>query len=328
MFVRLREAGKMDLKRVGYIDSLRGIACLFVLFAHVIGVSEVGSYVSGCGKIGVWLFMILSSFLMIYPYEKNKDKQFDILKFYVHKLLRIYPCYILALVGSYLCGFISSGRQLLEHIFIIDGIGHFWYMPVIIKLYIFFPAVILLRKLVKNDNVYLLIIVVFSVLFGFLFPYNRYIENSISIRWYIPVFGLGICLAMIMKRIKEKQKKYWIADIGVVICFGIIFMLTPFMKKIVFNISPSGWLQNKYLLIGFIWCCIIILIESGCRCKNILEKCQLLQKIGRISYPVYLVHYVVLFKLMEYIHVFWQLSILTVVVSVLIAIVMHYCMER
>ena len=60
----------MDQKRVGYIDSLRGIACLFVLIARIVSVSEVGSYVSGCGKIGVWLFMVLSSFLMIYPYEK------------------------------------------------------------------------------------------------------------------------------------------------------------------------------------------------------------------------------------------------------------------
>lgn len=318
----------MDQKRVGYIDSLRGIACLFVLIAHIVSVSEVGSYVSGCGKIGVWLFMILSSFLMIYPYEKNRDKQFKILRFYSQKLLRIYPCYLLVLVGAYLSGFITSGRQLLAHIFIVEGIGHFWYMPVIIKLYIIFPLFILIRKSIKKDSVYLLTIVLFSALFEFMFPYSHYIENSISIRWYIPVFGMGICLATVVKRITEKQRRYWIADMGVVVCFGIIFMLTPFMKKIIFDISPSGWLQNKYLLIGFIWCCIIILIESGSRSKDILEKCQLLKKIGKISYPVYLVHYVVLIKLMECIQQFWILSVLTVVVSVLTAMVMHYYIEE
>lgn len=53
-----------------------------------------------------------------------------------------------------------------------------------------------------------------------------------------------------------------------------------------------------------------------------------IKKDWKISYPVYLVHYVVLIKFMECIQQFWILSVLTVVVSVLTAMVMHYYIEE
>ena len=40
--------------RKKYIDSIRGIACLIVLTAHIIATdTTIGIYASGCGKIGV-----------------------------------------------------------------------------------------------------------------------------------------------------------------------------------------------------------------------------------------------------------------------------------
>ena len=55
-------------KNIAWLSSLRGIGCLFVLAAHL-GASSTnyGMYFNGCGKIGVWLFMIFSGFWFLYP---------------------------------------------------------------------------------------------------------------------------------------------------------------------------------------------------------------------------------------------------------------------
>lgn len=43
------------LERVKWLHSLRGVACIIVLIAHIISTdSNIGGYASGCGKIGVW----------------------------------------------------------------------------------------------------------------------------------------------------------------------------------------------------------------------------------------------------------------------------------
>ena len=52
-----------------YLTSIRGLACLMVVIAHIISVIPgVGKNVSGCGKIGVWLFFILSAFLLTFQW--------------------------------------------------------------------------------------------------------------------------------------------------------------------------------------------------------------------------------------------------------------------
>ena len=68
------------MKKLISINVLRGIACLIVLFAHIISTSATyGMYVSGCGKIGVWCFLVISGFLTVYNVKKMiRKKSIDI----------------------------------------------------------------------------------------------------------------------------------------------------------------------------------------------------------------------------------------------------------
>lgn len=47
-------------------DGIRGLACLLVLCTHLPGffLPDYGKYVTGTGKYGVWLFFVLSAFLL------------------------------------------------------------------------------------------------------------------------------------------------------------------------------------------------------------------------------------------------------------------------
>ena len=123
-------------KKLEWLESIRGIACLIVFLAHIISRDfRIGIYASGCGKIGVWVFMLISGMLSILPYIHNENLLFHIKKlpnYYVKKILKIYPSYLVAILMAWILGFIEF-ESIPKYIFIIETWGHLWFMPVIIK---------------------------------------------------------------------------------------------------------------------------------------------------------------------------------------------------
>ena len=54
-------------QRLTYLDALRGLACLTVFSAHfLVLMPSIGVNASGTGKIGVWMFFVLSGFFVVY----------------------------------------------------------------------------------------------------------------------------------------------------------------------------------------------------------------------------------------------------------------------
>ena len=103
------------------LDGLRGVAVLIVVVSHL---SNSGMYLlplvnlRGNGKSGVYLFFLLSSFLLTYPFLlKGKDAldRAYLANYALRRFLRIYPLYfcylLLALLTTFLFarGSSSSG---------------------------------------------------------------------------------------------------------------------------------------------------------------------------------------------------------------------------
>lgn len=323
------------MKTIKCLNSLRGIACIIVFIAHWWASDpEYGIYSSGCGKIGVWCFMLLSGFFLMRSLINQSEFHFNIIEFYVKKILRIYPVYVIALVFSATLG-VLPWRELVGHILIYKGMGHFWYMPVIIKLYIIWPIFALVYKLLRNNKklkdvnfVYGILLSIICLIFGVVFPFNTYVENSISLYWYMPVFIMGMILAILYLSIVEKKKSVlW----DMVSAFGLvgIIIFTPYMRQLLWNIEPSGWLQNKYLLMSVLWIFVILGLLWGKYIGKLLEKTGMLQWIGGMSYAIYLFHYPILIKLNGFISDRWikgiLLTIFTLAVSWLVTTIKLSC---
>ena len=92
---------------------------MIVLLAHIIATDDVwGIYASGCGKIGVWLFMLLSGVLLIMPYLENDNKIFSVKQlpaFYSKKLLRMGPAYLFTIILCVILGIIDR-EDFLPHL--------------------------------------------------------------------------------------------------------------------------------------------------------------------------------------------------------------------
>jgi peptidoglycan/LPS O-acetylase OafA/YrhL len=139
------------------LDGLRGIAVLFVLISHLSNNQLLLlPYVNfgGSGKYGVYLFFVLSSYLLDRQIAKAMLLEKATARFWINyffrRFLRIYPLYLLVLVINYTMSengnalFIDlSSTELWQHIILQEGYSVFWSIPVEFKYYFFSPLVML-----------------------------------------------------------------------------------------------------------------------------------------------------------------------------------------
>ena len=96
------------------LAEIRALAALFVIFHHLElykhrdGISSLydtpfNYFISHLGKNGVYIFFVLSGFLITYLLltEKKSKEKIDIKKFYFRRILRIWPLYYLIVLISF-----------------------------------------------------------------------------------------------------------------------------------------------------------------------------------------------------------------------------------
>lgn len=318
-------------KKIAWLSSLRGIGCLFVLAAHL-GASSTnyGMYFSGCGKIGVWLFMIFSGFWFLYPLCQKQQPLNgpNLMSYYAKKIFRIMIPYLAVLLISMGLGFIPDGKELLRHLLLVDGYGHFWYMPVIMKFFLMAPLFWLLQQRIMDKKWLFMLIAAIGIVLSVAFPFTAYTENSIQLRWYIPVFLMGMLLAVIWDFWNSWKQNSIGADAFVLVLVVIMISLTPWFRQRLWGIAPSAYLQNKYLLMGGLWCLIILGIVKGKIWIEWLNKSCILQWMGEISFPLYLIHYPILMRLNATEAGWVKKVIIVLVASILLAAILHSGVEK
>jgi peptidoglycan/LPS O-acetylase OafA/YrhL len=99
------------MQTTGYfksLDSLRALASMIVVIGHIELFKKNNSIPNivdmvPSGHLGVILFFVLSGFLITYLIVKElESKSFSFKKFYLRRILRIWPLYYLILIISYI----------------------------------------------------------------------------------------------------------------------------------------------------------------------------------------------------------------------------------
>lgn len=279
-----------------YLTAIRGFACLIVIVAHILaGIPFTGRYVSGCGKIGVWLFFILSAFLLTRQWmAKEKMTSRDVIQFYVKRFFRIFPCYFVTLFIAFAIGHVKSLSSLVKHLFLLEGIGHFWTIPVEFVFYLIVPLLAFVLLKIKEEKKSVIFLLILGGISEILFPYWKCSENSIQLRWYFPVFIMGMITAFVYQRFENQEKNSVKFDVIIVVMVLLMLCATPYFRKVIFGLEPDSYLQNKFLYFGVAWSIVILAIQNSQYIIHFLNCSRFLQCMGNISFPLYLIHFVVL----------------------------------
>lgn len=152
-----------DAARIKGFDGLRAIAILLVFFSHKLDISQ------GLGRAGVWLFFVLSGFLIVRILARSRarieDGQQDaagaLIDFFRRRTARIFPIYYLVLALASLAGLFvtieafAPGRAIYfwlygvnflqaAHADWIPEFGHFWSLAVEEQFYLLAAPLLLL----------------------------------------------------------------------------------------------------------------------------------------------------------------------------------------
>lgn len=267
-----------------WIDILRAIAILVVIFHHIIWPQIkplTTPFIFGNGGyMAVSLFFVLSGFVISLPYFLGKREcktRADIWKFYKHRFFRLYPLFIISALISviFISGF--SPKIFKELIFSWTAMGSFlpnyffpsinpvyWSLMLEVLMSIIFPFILLFSRKISIIKIVLgfVIIAYFVQFFGWKIPFENPHTTPFrdNIFGHLDEFSFGILLAFLT--IKKKillSKKFIFVWLGVLFAWIIIADSARYGQFFTLAWKPDLWLvsaRNIFLLLA--WGCIIL----------------------------------------------------------------------
>jgi len=301
------------------LNGLRAIAAIAVVISHTaLSLKEFGliATIFGSDKngnpkglllasYGVSIFFALSGFLITYLLlkEKEKTKNINIKKFYIRRILRIWPLYYLYIILIFIIYnifHISYDSSIIPfYLFLTANIpiiinnmlpfaGHLWSIGVEEQFYLFWPWIAKTnnKKLFKYSIFLVIGLFTLKVAFWFInFKYHISLPLiSLSVtRIHIMIIG---AIGAILFYNNSTYIKY-LTSIWAQLFSWIILFLVALNK---FHISSL--IDNE--IIGII---TVIIIFSQITRKNYLVNLEnrLMNFIGKISYGIYVYHPVIIF---------------------------------
>lgn len=295
------------------LDTLRAIAALVVVVYHIEMIKVQKGFTSENdfhqfpdGHLGVILFFVLSGFLITYLLiqEQRFSESIDLKKFYIRRILRIWPLYYLILLLSYLI--LDADYSLFGTMFSIlifpnfaQAIGEPWQSSPQIwsigleeQFYLFWPLLIIFIRPKYLLNFLIFFIISYTVLPHIVsFIYNQ-LYGSTSILWGINKFFYGTkfnCMAiggLIGFSLAEKKK-------------FLNILTSNYLSKILFFLTFLLWFlgfKSDYfndeiyaLLFG-----IIILNVAVNEFKLFQLDIKPFTFVGKISFGIYMYHWLII----------------------------------
>ena len=253
---------KLKDKYYTYIDGIRAIAVIAVLFYHI-----SPEIVQG-GFIGVDLFFVISGYLISkIIFDKLENGKFSFLNFFASRVKRIFPAlfftifltsaaYIVFIPTFYFEDFsesvLWSSLQLSNFYFAktsgyfsdegIEPLLHTWSLGVEAQFYILWPILMYLCFKIKNPSQKRVLAVIGSVSLYSFISCQYWLDNNLNKAFFmfytrIWEFGLGAIMALnIFPKIRNDKLNEVISILCLVIVFLSVFFIennTSFLKGIV-----------------------------------------------------------------------------------------------
>lgn len=279
------------------LDGFRGLAVLFVLLAHSshAGYNPLGIDFNHFGSVGVYLFFVLSAYLINRQMLEALAAQRASLKFWLRyalrRLLRIYPMYLLALIVSfalYTKGFggpIHSIDGILKHLILTEAKGVFWTIPVEVAYYLISPLIVLALWPLYRVRPWLAMLVLLTATLALWYTRYLHLPMPLYVR-FAPVFAFGTLLAMAQRHLRLP------GGIGLAL-FALILTTVPSAARALFGTS----IFHAYpytVAYGLAWALILYQALYHEIALSALGRFKPLRYLGALSFSIYLLHLPVL----------------------------------
>jgi peptidoglycan/LPS O-acetylase OafA/YrhL len=308
-------------ERLDYLDSLRGIAALIVLIFHTNDficntvyrteynqsiVNILRCFFNGIDAVS--FFFVLSGFVLSYSYFKS-DKEFDYTNYVIKRFLRLFPLYLFVILFAVLFRYTNneynSIMSLLKELFLFNNhhpfLPHGWSLSIELVMSLILPFFFILLKQVNVKYIFpMLLVTLFSFAFisAFLFHF---------------ILGLFLALVYLNKISFSFKIKYLLFLFPLVLLIHnmrYIAILVPQTKLIFVYLGYLlGIKQELYFFyLSAISSSIIIIMAFKIEWFKKILNISPLRFLGKISYGVYLIHYVLILHVLKQFNYLWNVG--------------------
>jgi peptidoglycan/LPS O-acetylase OafA/YrhL len=301
-------------EKLEYIDVLRAIAILMVIFVHnsqtVKGLSAQAKSISEYGQIGVQLFFVASAYTLCFSQTKRIQEEHQLKSFFVRRFFRIAPLYYFAIAWYFLTDPVNNILKIinvtphyefinvLANVFFLHGFVPFannnivpggWSIGAEMAFYALFPTLFRLFSWAHSKwgmlPLYGLIII--SILFNITVQVviGRFLSVELISDPFIyrnlinqlPVFLLGMTIFFHHQYNHGLQVP--------IVAQSIIFAgLTLFLELLFDDKQP--WILVTVTVCSGISFVVLLNILKELNYSN-----KMLEEIGKVSYSMYIFHF-------------------------------------
>ncbi len=301
-------AGSTDLKAAYFsrLDSFRAIAVIMVMLSHA------GFYPFHAGWIGVPMFFVLSGFLITRILINNRKGTHYFRAFYSRRALRIFPIYYLVLLFCLAWGLATkaSVSQFGYYFFYLQSfsisnnlqpyfcntlMGHTWSLSVEEIFYLFWPAVIFM---ISKRNVVRVCVLssIFSLGYKFVQVYTGTEELAFfSLFGNLDALMAGSLLCLYVGNLTNLEfTRMHRVFLLLLLAVALFFMVLQYVQLD----RSSLFLGRVFLSMSVIWLSFFVILflitpQSHSSLLNSIFDSRILIYVGKISYGLYLYHFVV-----------------------------------
>lgn len=314
------------MSRLHALDSFRGLAIILVILSHVFYIYDV-SYAGlfGVGRYGVVLFYLVSGFTISYVLDFKEICLQGVLKFYVRRFFRVAPLFYVLLFLIYFLG----GEYSLSSLFFMgyldekmfNRVLHVeWSIYVEVFFYILAPFLFFLKR---GFWLFLLFSVLVSLSWRYYFFSDFFSDSLIKeILFFNPLNHLYVFLlgGGVYRVVNSKYNNF---------SLGVVFQAFVFVLCLVFCFKII--LEDTFFIVADYLFSILFLLVIYVKFVHLdFLRFYWLEKIGLISYSLYLLHYIVMNYLARFYLFEYRLFdvILGLIVLFVLAFVSYRCVER
>ncbi|WP_165971232.1 acyltransferase family protein [Luteimonas terrae] len=292
------------------LDGLRGLAVLIVIGSHL---SNYGLLpqpgLSGTGKSGVYLFFVLSAFLLgrillARPLSALTAPRLWA-DYLLRRVLRIWPLYLVVLLLSW--GLTTAGLPwhyrlddgaLLRHLTLRDGQSVLWSIPVEFVFYFVLPPLVLALAWLRGRCPPGGLVALAGLLLALAmwrWPASAMAVNDVRLGPYLPVFLCGLLAARIDLALEEAldRPRIWtlIALAAVAAC---LLMVPSIWSRLNGNAFDPALNHGWFLAHGLAWATLLLALLHGPAWLRRPFAWAPMRLVGIVSFSAYLWHMPVL----------------------------------